>query len=70
MSKDEVDTPALIVDLDVLEANLERMAASMGTSSAAVRMSGLPRRSMTVPGQVEPYAKAIVARQFGLSVAT
>ncbi len=30
MREDEVDTPALVIDLDAFEANLDRMAALLG----------------------------------------
>jgi D-serine deaminase-like pyridoxal phosphate-dependent protein len=35
MGMDDVDTPALIVDLDVFEANLDRMAALVGATGPA-----------------------------------
>ena len=33
----ELDTPALLLDLDVLEANLDRMAAALAGGSCGVR---------------------------------
>lgn len=37
MTRDELETPALIVDLDLMEANLERMAAFFGDVPAKLR---------------------------------
>ena len=37
MSEDEIDTPALVVDLDALEDNLDRMAAFCEASSVKLR---------------------------------
>jgi D-serine deaminase-like pyridoxal phosphate-dependent protein len=37
MSREEIDTPALLVDLDLLEANLEKMAAHFGAAGKHLR---------------------------------
>ena len=37
MREDEIDTPALILDLDAFEANLDRMAALLAPTGARLR---------------------------------
>jgi 3-hydroxy-D-aspartate aldolase len=48
MSEDEVDTPALIVDMDVLEANLDRMAAFCSTSGVKLRAHAKTHKSPVI----------------------
>src|ERR1700730_11064819 len=48
MSIDEVDTPALIVDLDALEANLDHMAALAAAAGAKVRPHAKTHKSPVI----------------------
>ena len=48
MSEDEVDTPALIVDMDILEANLDRMAAFCSTSGVKLRAHAKTHKSPVI----------------------
>jgi 3-hydroxy-D-aspartate aldolase len=48
MSEDEVDTPALIVDMNVLEANLDRMAAFCSTSGIKLRAHAKTHKSPVI----------------------
>ncbi|MFI5099424.1 MAG: DSD1 family PLP-dependent enzyme [Actinomycetes bacterium] len=51
MALDEVDTPALVVDLDVFEANLDRMAAFIAASGATLRPHAKTHKSPVVAAQ-------------------
>lgn len=48
VSKWELDTPALCVDLDLLEANLDRMAQTMATNGIAARPHGKTHKCPTI----------------------
>lgn len=48
VSKWELDTPALCVDLDLLEANLDKMALTMSTNGIASRPHGKTHKCPTI----------------------
>lgn len=48
MREDEVDTPALIVDLDVMEANLDRMAAFCDEAGVKLRAHAKTHKSPVI----------------------
>ncbi|MBT6057143.1 MAG: DSD1 family PLP-dependent enzyme [Gammaproteobacteria bacterium] len=48
VSKGELDTPALCVDLDLLEANLDRMASTMSTNGIASRPHAKTHKCPTI----------------------
>jgi 3-hydroxy-D-aspartate aldolase len=48
MSIDEVDTPALIVDLDALEANLDHMAALAAAAGVKLRPHAKTHKSPVI----------------------
>ena len=48
MGLDEVDTPALVVELDVFETNLDRMAAALAASDVAFRPHAKTHKSPEV----------------------
>jgi D-serine deaminase-like pyridoxal phosphate-dependent protein len=48
MSEDEIDTPALIVDLDALEANMDRMAALCAEKGVRLRAHAKTHKSPVI----------------------
>ncbi len=48
MREDEIDTPALIVELDVLDANLDRMAALLAPTGARLRAHAKTHKSPVI----------------------
>jgi D-serine deaminase-like pyridoxal phosphate-dependent protein len=48
MSEDEIDTPALVIDLDAFEYNLERMAALVAATGAKLRPHAKTHKSPVV----------------------
>jgi D-serine deaminase-like pyridoxal phosphate-dependent protein len=48
MREDEVDTPALLVDLDVFEANLDRMSALLAPTGAKLRAHAKTHKSPVI----------------------
>jgi D-serine deaminase-like pyridoxal phosphate-dependent protein len=48
MREDEVDTPALLLDLDVFEANLDRMAALLAPTGARLRAHAKTHKSPVI----------------------
>lgn len=48
MRLDQVDTPALIIDLDALEANLDAMAAALAPSGARLRAHAKTHKSAVI----------------------
>ncbi|HEY5299435.1 MAG TPA: DSD1 family PLP-dependent enzyme, partial [Acetobacteraceae bacterium] len=48
MTEDEIDTPALILDLDAFEANLDRMAALLAPTGAKLRAHAKTHKSPVI----------------------
>ena len=48
MREDEIDTPALVVDLDAFEANLDRMAALLAPTGAKLRAHAKTHKSPVI----------------------
>ena len=48
MPEDEIDTPALVLDLDAFEANLERMAALLAPTGARLRAHAKTHKSPVI----------------------
>jgi D-serine deaminase-like pyridoxal phosphate-dependent protein len=48
MREDEIDTPALIIDLDAFEANLDRMAALLAPTGARLRAHAKTHKSPVI----------------------
>jgi D-serine deaminase-like pyridoxal phosphate-dependent protein len=48
MREDEVDTPALVIDLDVFESNLDRMAALLAPTKARLRAHAKTHKSPVI----------------------
>src|SRR3546814_9730739 len=51
MSLEEVDTPALLIDLDALERNLARMARAVEGSGARLRPHSKTHKSPVIAGR-------------------
>ncbi|MDP7382293.1 MAG: DSD1 family PLP-dependent enzyme, partial [Alphaproteobacteria bacterium] len=51
MSVDEVDTPALIIDLDAFERNLDRMAAAARDLGVGLRAHAKTHKSPIIAAQ-------------------
>ena len=50
MAEDEIDTPALVIDLDAFEDNLDRMAAMVRGSGAKLRAHAKTHKSPVIAG--------------------
>ena len=48
MREDEIDTPALVIDLDAFEANLDRMAALLAPTGAKLRAHAKTHKSPVI----------------------
>jgi len=48
MREDEVDTPALVIDLDAFEANLDAMAARLEGTGAKLRAHAKTHKSPVI----------------------
>src|SRR5690349_9493973 len=48
MREDEIDTPALVIDLDAFEANLDRMAALLAPTGARLRAHAKTHKSPVI----------------------